>query len=69
MGTIFEEEANDRNSLLIFKHGHIPEYALWRDIDIKHQSLAERFKWWNEQESNQHPIVIEHWKSRLRIKA
>tara|TARA_B100001093_G_scaffold179662_1_gene172270 strand:- start:486 stop:725 length:240 start_codon:yes stop_codon:yes gene_type:complete len=44
--TIFEQEAQDRNSILIGKYNKIPSYALWIDYDIEKESLEKRIAWW-----------------------
>ena len=38
------EEANDRNGILVKKHGKIPSYGLWRETDIG--TIEERLDWW-----------------------
>jgi len=44
--TIFEQEAIDRNGVLIGIHSKIPSYALWRDIDIERECKEQRINWW-----------------------
>ena len=60
-----ENEALDRNSLLIAKYSKIPSYALWRDIDIEQESINTRLKWWEKEDKTSSPdklnILINNW--------
>ena len=41
-----QEEATSRNTVLAEKHGKIPSYALWREMDIDDETLETRIEWW-----------------------
>lgn len=54
--SIFEQEAQDRNSILIGKYNKIPSYALWMDYDIKKESIQSRKEWWKNYESSKNNL-------------
>ena len=43
----WEQESIDRNQALNQEHGEIPSYCLWRESDIKNESIDQRYKWWD----------------------
>ena len=39
----YQKEADDRNAILILKHGKIPSYGLWMGCDIRKESNNQRY--------------------------
>ena len=54
--TIFEKEAQDRNSILIGKYNKIPSYALWTEYDIEKESIESRKKWWQNYKTSKNSL-------------
>lgn len=42
------QEAHARNQALTRRHGRIPSYVLWREMDIHAESVTQRARWWAE---------------------
>ena len=63
-----ENEALDRNAILVAKHSNIPSYALWRGFDIEQESINSREKWWNEKGRDRYyELNLELWSATSEI--
>ena len=62
-GFTSQNEAFDRNAILTEKHGKIPSYALWRDIDIENESINTRYNWWKNEDCDSEIVIS--WKYHL----
>ena len=41
-----EDECAFRNTWLRRVHGSLPSYALWREKDVRNETLSQRRAWW-----------------------
>ena len=63
-----DDEANDRNTVIIGQYNKIPSYALWRGYDIERESQEERIDWWKNYQNVDNIIwktLANQWLSRL----
>lgn len=59
-----QKEAEDRNALLVLRHGKIPSYGLWMESDIKKESLVKRISWWKDSPMPNHELTL-FWLNKL----
>jgi len=66
-----QKEADDRNAILILKHGKIPSYGLWMENDIRKESLNVRLDWWKDSPVKNHELTtfwLDKLEKRLKIR-